>query len=178
MSAAYNCALNCTNPKDTRIGAACAVKSVLSTITPDKPICSDSDVSAGRWVKLYWDSDEDCGEGYDSTWWPGIMKEKTCCTASQRCNAPGATPPSLRCFSTKFSPAAGYCAGKTSSVSVCTASQARADERGSLSTKVSTRDPSQLSDAPTPPNCCMYLELIWTCSLQKSSTPTVHTFPF
>ncbi len=136
VSALYNCALACSNPSDTRVAAACHVKADLSAITRVQSVCSDADVLAGRWVKLYWDTDEDCGEGYDPIWWPGILKEKTCCTASQICNAPAASPPSLRCFSAKFSPSAGYCAGKISSVSACAVSQARAEEKAASIAKV------------------------------------------
>jgi hypothetical protein len=102
----------------------------------DVTICSDADVLAGRWVKLYWESDEDCGEGYDPTFWPGIMKNKTCCSGSQDCNAPGATPPPLKCFSTRSSYSAGFCAGKTASYSYCAVSQTRADEKAAFFAKV------------------------------------------
>ena len=136
LSASYNCSLNCTNPNDVRVGAACAVKTGLNTLSPGTPICSDADVLAGRWVKLYWDSNDDCNEGYDPTWMPGIMREKTCCTTSQQCNAPGATPPSIKCFRTTSSYSAGFCAGKTARYSVCAVSQTRADERAAKLAKV------------------------------------------
>ena len=127
MSAFYNCAINCTIKSDGRKPVACAVKEALTGAIGT--MCSEDDVLAGRWVKLYWDSDEDCGEGYDPEFWPGIMKEKTCCSTSQECNAPQATPPSIKCFDTKSTFTDGYCAGKTASFSACAVSQARADER-------------------------------------------------
>ncbi len=128
-SAVYNCSINCTNPRDDKTGAACYVKSYLSNLNQGLPICSEADALAGRWVKLYWDTNDDCGEGYDPTFWPGIMKNKTCCSGSQECNAPGAAPPLIKCFSTMSSFSAGYCAGKTAKYSACAVSQRRADEK-------------------------------------------------
>jgi hypothetical protein len=131
-SAALNCSIDCTNSMlaaDERVSLACSLKYDLSSLFPAKPICNDADVRAGRWVKLYWDMDEDCGEGYDpSEYWPGILKEKLCCSDSQRCNGPGVAPPPVKCFGVKYSIASGYCAGTTGSYSTCAVSQTRADE--------------------------------------------------
>ena len=140
MSAAFNCSLNCTNPvssTDQRVAAACGVKNALSAAIA--PVCSDSDVLAGRWVKLYWDSDDDCGEGYDQLFWPGILKEKTCCSGSQQCNAPGATPPTIKCYGVKYNFSSGYCAGKTGSYTSCAVSQARADEKAASYAQATTK---------------------------------------
>jgi hypothetical protein len=138
VSAAYNCSIDCVSPSPSGsvVARACALKTALSAVSQNKPICSDADVLSGRWVKLYWDSDEDCGEGYQSTWAPGIWKEKTCCSGSQQCNAPGATPPTMKCFSTRSSVSAGYCVGKTASFSACAVSQTRADEKSAKSAEV------------------------------------------
>jgi hypothetical protein len=149
VSAAFNCALNCTNTRDDKVAAMCSVKSALGIINQTTPICSAADVLAARWVKLYWDSDDDCSEGYDPSTWPGIMLEKTCCSTaqlSQQCNAPGATAPSIKCFGTKSSVSTGYCAGKTANFSVCAASQTSADERVSrfAQVRINMRQPTLL----------------------------------
>ncbi len=136
LSASLNCSLNCTDPSDPRVAAACALNKGLSLIAPNSSICSSADILAGQWVKVYFPSDDDCEEGFDPSWWPGILKEKLCCSASQACNAPGAIPPSNKCFSTKFSPSAGYCAGKSSSLFVCATSQARANEKAAKAAQV------------------------------------------
>jgi hypothetical protein len=129
VSAYYNCALNCTKPSNELILYACFIKMYVDMVTASAPVCSDADVRAGRWTKLYWDSEDDCGEGFDPVFWPGIMKNKSCCSGSQTCNAPGAMPPVIKCFSTKSTFSAGYCAGKTVSYSACAISQTRADAK-------------------------------------------------
>ncbi len=138
-------------------------------------ICNDADVLAGRWIKVYWDSDEDCGEGYDPTFWPGIMQEKTCCSSSQQCNAPGATPPSIKCFGIKSSPSAGYCAGKTAAFSMCATSQARANERASKFADV--RINTQFAERPYPSDWTLIL-LLGHYSPQAPSMRAIRLFTF
>jgi hypothetical protein len=137
------CSINCTNPQGEGLVRACELKTSIETISYpsnrlNKSICSGTDVLAGRWVKVYWGSDEECGEGYVPKLYPGFIENRTCCSSSQRCNAPGATPPSIKCFGIKSSPTSGYCTGKTASFSVCAASQTRADERAALFAMVRT----------------------------------------
>ena len=140
----FNCSFDCTNPSGDSQIRACYLKSAITNISylnkgSNKSICSGADVLAGRWVKLYWGSDEECAEGYNPKLWPGILEEHSCCSSSQQCNAPGAAPPSIKCFGIKSSPSAGYCAGKTASFSICSVSQARADERAAKATQVRMR---------------------------------------
>ncbi len=117
------------------IALVCSARDGLSTLA-GRPVCSNTSVLAGRWVRLYWGVDFDCGEGYQRDVFPGIVKEQLCCSGSQQCNAPGAAPPSIKCFTAKISPAVGYCAGKASNVSVCASSQTRANEKAAKVAKV------------------------------------------
>jgi hypothetical protein len=147
-SLAYNCSLNGTNPLKESDGDK--FWRLSNALNQDVKICSDADALAGRWVKLYWESNDDCLEGFDPTFLPGIAKDKTCCSGSQDCNAPGATPPPIKCFGTKANYSTGYCAGKTASFSACAVSQTRADERAAFFAKVQSA--YSLADASSYPS--------------------------
>ena len=128
------CSLQCTDPRGEGTVRACDLKTYIETLSYpsnrlNKSICSSNDVLAGRWVKVYWGSDEECGDGYVPALYPGLIENRTCCSSSQQCNAPGATSPSNKCFGIKSSPSSGYCSGKTANFSICAVSQTRADER-------------------------------------------------
>jgi hypothetical protein len=124
-----NCAVNCTDPKDQRLVPACSIYNGSLRQAAGKDLCSNDDIRYGRWVKMYWGTEQECGEGYIPQVVPGKIEEYTCCSASQQCNAPAAMPPAIKCFNIESSFSAGYCQGKTASFSICAVSQTRANER-------------------------------------------------
>jgi hypothetical protein len=65
--------------------------------------------------------------------WPGIMEQTWCCPSNSPsgCNAPGAPPPTVKCYKTSTSFSSGICAGRSASYSICAVSQIRADQRAS-----------------------------------------------
>jgi hypothetical protein len=166
-----SCSLNCTDVSDQKLVQACSIYTGSLRQAAGKDLCSKDDVLAGRWVKMYWGSDKECGEGYVSKVVPGKVEDYTCCSSSQQCNAPEAIPPPIKCFETTSNFLAGYCSGKTARFSVCAVSQARADERAAKFAEVRIRKALLVLhlDAPL---------LIQMCRLQGASTGSLEISPY
>jgi hypothetical protein len=92
-----------------------------------------------NWSKIFWGSNESCREGINDPriTWDSRQNVSCCATRTQTaCNAPDSKPPTIKCFTTRASIAAGFCAGKTIENSVCAAGQGTADARAAIFTEV------------------------------------------